>query len=286
VHFVDGNDQELVAQLWAAGDIFQSMVDNIQETFGLTPIEAMAAGLPVVASDWDGYRFTVRDGIEGFLVPTLGGPPGPVGETIVTRHAARIDTYQSYVGSIAQHTAVHVGSAARALEHLIASPDLRRRMGVAGRARVRDMFDWPVVVREYNALADELTEIRNAALEQQPSHRVNPLKGDPFADFVGFATQQLTRRTRLRLRDGASVTDLQRAAGVRLDAAFAEWRGDLEEATRMVERLAKGNVLTTQELLAEFPIERHPLLLMSLAWLAKLGIVDWLEPDLKVLRFY
>lgn len=106
VHFVDGNDQELVGQLWAAGDIFLSLVDNIQETFGLTPIEAMAAGLPVVVSDWDGYRFTVRDGIEGFLVPTLGGPPSPVGETIVTRHAARIDTYQAYVGSIAQHTAV------------------------------------------------------------------------------------------------------------------------------------------------------------------------------------
>jgi hypothetical protein len=45
-------------------------------------------------------------------------------------------------------------------------------------------------------------------------------------------------------------------------------------------------VLTAQELLADFPAERHPVLLMSLAWLAKLGIVDWLEPDLKVLRFY
>ena len=286
VHFLDGNDQELVGQLWAAGDIFLSLVDNIQETFGLTPLEAMAAGLPVVVSDWDGYRFTVRDGIEGFLVPTLGGPPGPIGETIVTRHAARIETYQAYVGSVAQHTAVHVGSAARALGQLIASPDLRRKMGAAGRDRVRDAFDWPVVVRGYNALADELTDIRSAAPEQQPSHRVNPLKGDPFADFVGFATHQLTPRTRLRLRAGASVGDLERAKSVRLDAAFAEWRGSLDEAARLLEPLAKGNVLTAQELLADFPAERHPVLLMSLAWLAKLGIVDWLEPDLKVLRFY
>ena len=69
-----------------------------------------------------------------------------------------------------------MGSAARALGQLIASPDLRRRMGAAGRVRVRDAFDWPVVVRAYNALADELTEIRNAAPEQQPSHRVNPLR--------------------------------------------------------------------------------------------------------------
>ncbi len=151
---------------------------------------------------------------------------------------------------------------------------------------MRDAFDWPVVVREYNALADELTEIRNAAPEQQPSHRVNPLKGDPFADFVGFATHQLTPQTLLRLRAGASVTDLQRAAGVHLDGAFAEWRGSLDEAALLLERLAKGNALTAQELLTDFPTERHPVLLMSLAWLAKLGIVDWLEPDLKVLHFY
>lgn len=59
-------------------------------------------------------------------------------------------------------------------------------------------------------------------------------------------------------------------------------------ATSLILRreVAKGNVLTAQELLADFPAERHPVLLMSLAWLAKLGIVDWLEPDLKVLRFY
>ena len=51
---MDGNDPHLVAQSWAAADVFLSLVDNIQETFGLTPIEAMAAGLPVVVSDWDG----------------------------------------------------------------------------------------------------------------------------------------------------------------------------------------------------------------------------------------
>ena len=31
----------------------------------------MAAGVPVVVSDWDGYRYTVNDGVEGFRVPTL-----------------------------------------------------------------------------------------------------------------------------------------------------------------------------------------------------------------------
>ena len=63
---MDGNDPCTVGQSWAAADVFLSLVDNIQETFGLTPIEAMAAGLPVVASDWDGYRYTLRDGVDGF----------------------------------------------------------------------------------------------------------------------------------------------------------------------------------------------------------------------------
>ena len=49
IRFADGNDKVMLADLWAGADIFLSLVDNIQETFGLTPLEAMAAGLPVVA---------------------------------------------------------------------------------------------------------------------------------------------------------------------------------------------------------------------------------------------
>jgi glycogen synthase len=54
------------------------MSDNIQETFGLTPLEAMAAGLPVIVGDWDGYKDTVRDGVDGFRIPSLM-PPAPLG---------------------------------------------------------------------------------------------------------------------------------------------------------------------------------------------------------------
>ena len=53
----------------------RSLSDNMQETFGLTPIEAMAAGLPSVVSDWDGYRDTVQHREHGFRIPTLAPPP-------------------------------------------------------------------------------------------------------------------------------------------------------------------------------------------------------------------
>ena len=45
--FLDGTDQENKHKTLASSDIFISLSDNIQETFGLTPIEGMAAGLAV-----------------------------------------------------------------------------------------------------------------------------------------------------------------------------------------------------------------------------------------------
>ena len=55
---------------FGAADLFVTVSDNLQETYGLTVIEAMASGLPVVAAGWNGYQETVRHGETGFLVPT------------------------------------------------------------------------------------------------------------------------------------------------------------------------------------------------------------------------
>ena len=70
ISVVDGTSSENRFAVWHAADIFTSLSDNIQETFGLVVIEAMACGLPVVASDWNGYRDLIVDDETGFLVPT------------------------------------------------------------------------------------------------------------------------------------------------------------------------------------------------------------------------
>ena len=275
-HVLDGNDRERVGSAWAAADIFVSLVDNIQETFGITPIEAMAAGIPVVVSDWDGYRYTVQDGEQGFLIPTLGGPPGFAPFELVAGHSVGTKSYQQYVGVLAQHTAVNVGRAAEALTALIGSPDLRRRMGDAGRRRIRDTFDWKVVAPQYVALGQELNAIRARDARPGGSGAGHPVRGDPFRDFRGFATTVLTPDTRLRLRAGSGVDDVRRSASVALDQFGSNWRGNQDEAERIVETLADGRPRSVREILEGFAMNRRRRIQLSLLWLAKIGVIDWL----------
>lgn len=274
VHFLSGNDRAVVDDLWAASDVFISLVDNIQETFGITPLEAMAAGLPVVISDWDGYRYTVRDGVEGALIPTLGAPAFDLLKETATSHGLGLTSYQSYVGTVAQHTAVHVGRAAEALTELIRSPELRRRLGEAGRRRIREALDWRVVAPQYVALAEELTAIRTAAADDG-KRRPHPLKGDPYRDFSGFATHQLGLDDLVQLRPGAGPADLKQAAGVQLDQFASGRRASWAECERVLAALRGGQSLKVRQLLELFPVQRRKPVTLGLMWLAKSGILDW-----------
>lgn len=276
IRFLDGNDKALVGELWAASDLFLTLVDNIQETFGITPLEAMAAGLPVVASDWDGYRYTMRDGVEAFLVPTLGGPAGGLGLTMTTRHLFEMDAYQTFVGTVAQFTAVHIGKAAEAIAALARSPDLRRNMGQAGRKRVAESFDWPVVVGQYQGLLDELAALRTQALDGPVKTRFNPVKGDPFAEFAGFPTAVAGPDLTLRVTPGVTPADVLKTRDTELDQAFGYWRASLEDCADALRMVAAGEATTLRALLAATPPAKRAMMQLGVMWLAKQGFLDWL----------
>ena len=97
-------ERDDVPGLLSDGDVF--VLASRSEGLPLSVIEAMAAGLPVVASDVGGLRELVCDAETGVLVP----PGEPV-------------------------------ALADALRPLLADRQLRRRLGSAGRARAKALFD-------------------------------------------------------------------------------------------------------------------------------------------------
>ena len=113
----------------------------------------MAAGLPVIVSDWDGMKDTVTPDA-GFRIPTEL-PRAGLSTYVSHRHLGGTDSYIQYLSQISAMTPLDVGAMARALVTLAADPDLRARMGVQARERVRRLFDWSAVIPQMQALWGE-----------------------------------------------------------------------------------------------------------------------------------
>lgn len=109
VAFLGHVSGQLLPRIYASSDIFCAPATG-GESFGIVLLEAMASGVPVVASAIPGFSQVVAAGSEGLLVP----PREPEAWT-------------------------------QALDELAADRAARRRMGASGLAKAQG-FDWRVVV--------------------------------------------------------------------------------------------------------------------------------------------
>lgn len=256
---VDGRDQTNKRRLLVMADAFVSLADNIQESFGLTPLEAMAAGLPVVASDWDGYRDTVVDGETGFLVPTAM-PPAGLGDWLGWRLATGIDDYNTHIALAAEAVVVDVDAAADALVRLASDAELCRRLGAAGRARARSVFDWKPVIQAHAALWQELADVRAAYAGEA---FLSPAHADPYALFSSFAS----RRGAVTVRPVDDAEErLKTLLGLDLAAT--------DPALRAAAPAVLGELRAAGEQLLDTPADAavDRLRWRTLYWLAKMGI--------------
>ena len=104
---------------YSAADVFATT--PWYEPFGITPLESMACGTPVIGSNVGGIKFSVRDAETGYLVPA--GEPDAVAERMA---------------------------------HLYGHPQLREVLGRNGVRRVSDMFTWQHVVGSLAALYEQI----------------------------------------------------------------------------------------------------------------------------------
>lgn len=158
------------AELISACDIFTSPVDNLQETFGLTPVEAMACGVPQVVSDWAGYRDTVRNGETGFLVKTYW--------TDCMDDIAALDCFPSdppqrrnlYRYLSVRSMAVDIDDYQRKLMELIEDENLRRKMGMASIRIAREQYGLERYVFNTEQVWSELTDRAECEFHQRGNY--------------------------------------------------------------------------------------------------------------------
>jgi glycosyltransferase involved in cell wall biosynthesis len=275
VVLLDGRKAEDRQTAWAGADLFCSLSDNIQETFGITPVEAMAAGLPVVVADWDGYKDTVRDGVDGFRIPTLM-PGAGMGADLALRHALELDTYDLYCGHACSLVAVDVDETAKAFVKLFESAERRRAMGAAGRLRAQKDYDWAAIIARYEAFWAELNHQRVTESKsfQQVPHPW-PARMDPFDAFGAYPTRTLAPETILALVDTDAALATQRlTTWARLAMVnFARQVMPSESELQAVLAAAADGPRSAAELVDALPAARRPLVLRALVWLVKLGVL-------------
>ncbi|WP_043113518.1 glycosyltransferase, partial [Solimonas soli] len=115
VRFIGRRGRERLHHFYCASDVF--VTTPWYEPFGITPVEAMACGVPVIGAAVGGIRTTVRDGVTGLLVP----PRDP--QALADR-----------------------------LAELAADPARRAALGAAGRRRAWRHYTWQRVATQMEAV--------------------------------------------------------------------------------------------------------------------------------------
>jgi glycosyltransferase involved in cell wall biosynthesis len=271
VLFIPANDPRFPDGLWAAGDIFVSLIDNVQESFGLTPIEAIAAGLPRVISDWDGYRDSAEDGVDAFLIPTLQPPPD-MGRAVAEQAMAERESYGALLGKAALCVAHDHEAATEAFVKLIESPDLRRKMAAAAKKRLA-RYDWKnIILATEESWAENIEKRRRAKIDPAPWPAVPPEMPDPFTLYASYPTAALAPSQRFALR--ADRAHIRALWGNPLNLLGADLMLAPDDLTTLISYFHGRPALSWADIAAAFPSMDPPRLVRSLLWLTKLVILD------------
>lgn len=129
VIFVGQRPRNTLRHFYCAANVFVTM--PWYEPFGITPVEAMACGIPVIGARVGGVQYSVEDGRTGFLVE-----------------------------------ARNADALARRLAHVFSDPAIPRLLGKRARRRAWERFTWQRISR---SLADLYAEVATPAALSRPA---------------------------------------------------------------------------------------------------------------------
>jgi len=274
-HYIDGRDKQNVKLVWSVADIFMSLSDNIQETFGLTPIEALAAGVPAIVSDWDGYKDTITHNETGFRVKTTMPSKDGVGKWLAHRYATGEDTYDMYCGHSCETISVDMHETTSYLVRLIDDPALRQSMGEAGVQRAKSHYDWSVIMRQYDELWTQLDHIRQHTTNKfgPLPHKILPQQIDPYRLFAHYPTEQFSQNTCLSVVTRLSEVEFERLINLKAHS-FAHHilpkYSEVSSILNVFDQHPECHLSTLSEALPLSSIRLE----ITLSWLLKVGTLS------------
>jgi phosphoheptose isomerase len=173
VQFVGRRGRDALKYYYSAADIF--VTTPWYEPFGITPVEAMACGTPVVGANVGGIKFTVRDGETGYLV--AADNPDALGER---------------------------------LSHLYRHPKLLSVFRYQAVRRVNDLFTWRKVTDSIALLYEDVLAAARPGYGVETEHMARIDRG--FNDTIE-AMRQSRHRLRTLIRDTSEAVSACFARG-------------------------------------------------------------------------
>ncbi|SHN63470.1 glycosyltransferase family 4 protein [Desulfovibrio litoralis] len=179
--------EEEKKQLFNIADIFISPSDNIQETFGITIIEAALAGLAVLASDYDGYKDLVQHNTTGLLIPTIGFSSTKASDVL---GGFLFDS--QYHLRLSQQTALNIPLFAEYLIKLVNNSELCIELGRNAYKNALEKYDWNLVIKQYINYWEELNAKGISQAERERLKNISHPFNHNFSNVFGhYTTSQL-----------------------------------------------------------------------------------------------
>ena len=278
VTFVPNLDPRFPDGIWAAGDAFFSLIDNMQESFGLTPIEAMAAGLPRIVSDWDGYRDGVEHGVDGFLVPTYQPPPGS-GQALADLLLSGRDQYGGYLSKTSLSTAIDQAVATQHILTLMQNDGLRHSMAAKAKARAYAQYDWRHIIPRYEAFWAESGAQRqrdHANKPRIPWASLPPQAPDPYTMYAAYPTAPFVASGKLRVT--ASAATIKQLMQHEINVYGLDMLIPPDDALALVQQIAASGEITIGDVFRANSAQDPAALWRTVGWLVKLGILHYKIP--------
>jgi glycosyltransferase involved in cell wall biosynthesis len=189
ITFLTNLSEQYKLILYSAADFFISLSDNPQETFGMTLLEAMACGLPLIVTDFDGYKEIVTDDI-GKRINTTWADLDPFFMLSPFMDEA---TYHRY---LAQSICVDAQQLADTLRFCFSNPNELRSMGNAALRRFSQYYDYKVIIPQ---LEDFWIRLKEDSGSISYRSRPDPLVMNVFQCFSAYFTNTLASEVIVKL---------------------------------------------------------------------------------------